>query len=163
MFYGRGRKHVQYLDYEKIVEESLLEAAKKILNEVSEKGLLDPHHLYLTFLTQYPGVILPVYLKDEYPEDITIVLQYQFWDLKIEKDFFSVVLSFNDQDELVKVPFKALINITDPSVNFSLDFDPVLLTEPSPDASSLSSPAEKKESSKKTIDNVISIDRFRKK
>jgi len=142
-----------YIDYESLVEEALLEVVKKALKIAADKGLDDPHHFYITLASQHPDLKLPSYLKKEYPEEITIVLQYEFWDLKVEKDYFSVTLSFDDTNETIKAPFSSVINFTDPSQNFSLEFQPRF-------------PEKKTISPQKTkggIDNIISLDRFRKK
>jgi hypothetical protein len=141
-----------YLEYEKLCEKGLLSTVRLILEEVKKEGLKEPHHFYITFATTHPGVIMPPYLKEEYPEEITIVLQYQFWDLKVYDHLFSVSLSFNDQDETITVPYSSIINFSDPSENFSLEFTP----ETSNNApSSISEKSEK--------EKIISLDRFRKK
>ncbi len=142
-----------YIDYESLVEEALLEVVKKALKIAADKGLDDPHHFYITLASQHPGLELPNYLKKEYPEEITIVLQYEFWDLKVEKDYFSVTLSFEDSTETIKAPFSSVLNFTDPSQNFSLEFQPKFPEKKAP-------PPTK---SKGGGDNIISLDRFRKK
>lgn len=142
-----------YIDYELLVEEALLEVVKKALKTAAEKGLDDPNHFYITLASQHPGLEMPAYLKKEYPEEITIVLQYEFWDLKVEKDHFSVVLSFDNANETISAPFSSVVNFTDPSQNFSLEFQPKF-------------PEQKKPSPPKSKgggDNIISLDRFRKK
>ncbi len=143
-----------YLEYEKLCEKGLLSTVRLILEEVKKEGLKEPHHFYITFATTHPGVIMPPYLKEEYPEEITIVLQYQCWYLKVYNHLLSVSLSFNDQDETITVPYSSLINFSDPSENFSLEFTPELFmpSTPSPD-----------DDNGKEKANVISLDRFRKK
>tara|TARA_Y100000588_G_C14096064_1_gene856647 strand:+ start:506 stop:1045 length:540 start_codon:yes stop_codon:yes gene_type:complete len=145
-------KKMAYLEYEKLIQKGLLTTVELILEDVQKKGLKDPHHFYITFATTHPGVIIPAYLREEYPEEMTIVLQYQFWDLKVYDHLFSVSLSFNDQDETLTIPYSSLINFSDPSENFSLEFSPELTLpkNESPDAE-----AEQ--------EKIISLDRFRKK
>lgn len=149
---------MEYLNYEKLVENSLLNVVKDVLSQVKEHGLKEPHHFYVTFLTKYPGVQLPAYLLEEYPKEITIVLQYQFWDIQIQKDGFSVVLSFNDEDEKVRVPFKSIVSFSDPSQNFSLEFNPQIPKREKKPTVPLSN-----DSLDKQEDNVVSLDHFRKK
>jgi hypothetical protein len=158
---------MEYLDYERLFEQSLLTTVKEVLLHVKKDGLREPHHFYITFLTQYPGVELPGYLGEEYPKEITIVLQYQFWDLDVQKDHFSVVLSFNDQDEKIRVPYKALISFSDPSQNFSLEFNPTLpkKVKSTGEKKSISSGPDDSQSdhTPPDEDNIVSIDQFRKK
>lgn len=153
---------MQQLDYEKLVEEALLSAVCKIFKMIEKEGLSEPHHLYITFLTHYPGVQLPAYLLKDYPEEMTVVLQYQFWDLKVTQEKFSVMLSFDDQDEAIQIPFKALVSVVDPSCDFSLDFNPKLPEKPLTSSAKASIASEK---GKESLggNNVVSLDRFRKK
>ena len=147
--------------YDTLIEEQLLQVVRQVLKQAKLEGIEDPHCFYITFLTNYPGVEIPPYLHDEYPEEITIVLQYQFWELTIEKNYFSVVLSFNENDEKVRVPFKSIVNFSDPSANFNLDFQPQM-----PEKAALQSfadPGSKKEKLTDNGENVISLDRFRRK
>ncbi len=139
-----------YLDYETLIEKELMNVAKRVLEEVNEHGIKDPHAIYITFSTQYSGVIMPTYLREEYPSEMTIILQYQFWELKVHKHDFSIILSFNEQEEELTIPFSSLINISDPSCNFGLGFNP----------ENPKSPPDNKEKNK---NNVVSMDRFRKK
>ncbi|MDP2193817.1 MAG: ClpXP protease specificity-enhancing factor SspB [Alphaproteobacteria bacterium] len=96
-----------------------------MLKKVAISGLTSDHHFYIGFSTTHAGVQLPSYLREEYPEDMTIVLQHEFWDLAVDEHGFSVTLSFDDMDENIYVPFDALISFVDPSVTFGLQFAPV--------------------------------------
>jgi hypothetical protein len=113
-----------YLNYEQLLDAALLSVVKEALTQVSKEGLQADHHFYITFLTEYPGVELPDYIRQEYPSEITIVLQHEFWNLKVEKDYFMVDVSFGESLESLKVPFKSLVHVSDPSVNFELEFNP---------------------------------------
>ncbi len=115
---------MSYLNYEQLLDSALLSVVKEALSQVSKDGLQKDHHFYITFLTEYPGVELPDYIKQEYPSEITIVLQHEFWNLSVEKDRFLVDVSFGEATESLKVPFKSLVHISDPSVNFELEFNP---------------------------------------
>ena len=90
-----------------------------------KSGLPGDHHFYITFLTDYPGVQIPDYLRERYPGEMTIVLQYQFSDLSIDNDVLKVTLSFNNIPEKLEVPVPAISIFADPSVNFALQFQPI--------------------------------------
>ncbi len=102
-----------------IVRESLEIAA----DYYDEFGYLpSEHHFYVSFLTSHPGVIMPAFLKRQYPHEITIVIQHQFEDLEVDEDCLCVTLSFNGKNEFLRVPFDALTSFADPSVKFGLQF-----------------------------------------
>jgi hypothetical protein len=109
--------------YDALVDDALRSVVKRVLTQVAEKGLPGSHHFYISFRSTDPGVELPDYLRAKYPEEMTIVLQHQYWDLVIHDDFFEVSVSFNKQQEHIKVPFMALSAFVDPSVRFGLQFD----------------------------------------
>jgi hypothetical protein len=94
-----------------------------VLTQVAGKGLPGSHHFYISFRSNDPGVVLPEYLRAKYPEEMTIVLQHQYWDLVIGAEAFEVTVSFNKQQERIRVPFAALSAFVDPSVRFGLQFD----------------------------------------
>ena len=109
--------------YDALVDDALRSVVRRVLTQVAEKGLPGSHHFYISFRSTDPGVALPDYLLAKYPEEMTIVLQHQYWDLIIGPDFFEVTVSFNKQQERIKVPFAALSAFVDPSVRFGLQFD----------------------------------------
>lgn len=162
------------LRYDRMVEASLRGVVRKALEEVIEHGLKGDHHFYITFLTDYVGVKIPDYLRDRYPGEMTIVLQYQFTDLSVDDDKLKVTLSFNNIPEKLVVPLGAISIFADPSVNFALQFQPLgealdeedaLLQElPDGDDDPNGSPrgGGKGGGGEKTGE-VISLDRFRKK
>jgi len=110
------------LRYDLMIEGALRNVVRETLISVGKNGLPGEHHFYITFLTHFPGVEIPDYLKKQYPEEMTIVLQYQFFGLKIEDDIFSVTLSFNNVKERLRIPLEAITTFADPSVNFALQF-----------------------------------------
>ena len=116
-------------EYQKLVQEALLNVVRIILQKVSDNGLQGAQHFFITFRTQMQGVDIPKFLKERYPDEMTIVLQHQFDDLKIENDSFSVLLSFNGKPERLTIPFKALLGFADPSEQFALQFMPALMEE----------------------------------
>ena len=91
---------------------------------IREDGLPGAHHFYITFLTRYPGVEIDDQLAAKYPEEITIVLEHQFWDLAANSDDFEVTLKFGGIPKYLKVPYHAITRFHDPSVGFSMTFDP---------------------------------------
>ena len=118
--------HEEAFRYDKMVEKALRGVVRQALEEVVETGLVDDHHFYITFFTNYPGVTLPDYLRDRYPGEMTIVLQHQFYDLEVDDEKFSVMLSFNNVPERLLIPLSAVTIFADPSVNFALQFQPLV-------------------------------------
>ena len=108
--------------YDQMVEKALRSVVRDALIHVRDEGLAGDHHFYLTFRTTAPDVAIPDYLQDQYPEEMTIVLQHQFWDLTVEDDFFAVTLSFKNRPAELHIPYAALSAFVDPSVKFGLQF-----------------------------------------
>ncbi len=115
-----GKDHI---GYDKLVDDALRGAMREVMLNVPENGLLGSHHLYITFRTGHPGVDIPSYLADRYPDELTIVLQHQYWGLEVTDEGFSVTLSFNKAREHVSIPFAALTRFADPGVKFGLQFE----------------------------------------
>ncbi len=171
--------------YDILAQEALRGVMRKVLSEVSKTGLPGNHHFFITFLTGAPGVRISSRLRERYPDQMTIVVQFQYWDLKVTDTGFEVGLSFADIPEKLEIPFSAVRGFYDPSVNFELEFDvrtedePELAIEPEeelkPVAVPVKKPAVKKvelasrddEAGEKTDDKnsaqVVSLDSFRKK
>lgn len=154
------------LRYDKMVEKALRDVVRNALTMVARDGLPGDHHFYISFHTQYPGVEIPDHLRKQYPEEMTIVLQYQFFGLKIEPELFSVTLSFNNIREKLVIPFQAITTFADPSVNFALQFQSVNDDDDAEDAepgtAKDADKAEKPAADEKRGE-VISLDMFRKK
>ena len=112
------------MHYEAMAQDALRGVVKAALKRAaSPEGLPGQHHLYITFRTGAPGVSLPADLLAKYPDEMTIVLQHQYWGLEVEDDLFSVTLSFNNRQERLTVPFAAIARFTDPAVKFGLQFE----------------------------------------
>jgi hypothetical protein len=109
--------------YELMVENALRQVVREALNRAADRGLPGQHHFYITFRTDRPDVTLPERLRQQYPKEMTIVLQHQFWGLEVERDQFAVTLSFGGQQERLVVPYAALTGFADPSVKFGLQFE----------------------------------------
>ena len=111
------------IPYDEIVQEALRDVVGRVLREVEQSGgLPGGHHFYITFKTKMPGVSIPKHLSERFPDEMTIVLQHRFWDLKVEKDGFTVGLSFGGVPSTLQEPFAAVTDFVDPSVDFSLKF-----------------------------------------
>ena len=148
------------LRYDRFVERALRHVVREALEQVAHHGLPGAHHLYITFKSEHPDVVMPDSLREAYPEEMTIVLQYQFWDLLIEDDRFLVTLSFNDSRERITVPFAAITAFADPSVNFALQFQVgEESAEPGEPAGAPTADAGQMDSD----GNVVTLDQFRKK
>ncbi len=113
-------------NYQEIVQKAFLKVVHDILTDVSENGLPDPNHFYITFSTKHPDVQMPAYLKEQYTDEMTIVLQHQFQNLTVADDYFDVDLSFSGQFTTLHIPFAALVSFVDPSAQFALQFLPAL-------------------------------------
>ena len=112
-----------HIRYDILAQDALRGVMRKVLGEVARTGLPGNHHFFITFLTGAPGVRISTRLRERYPEQMTIVLQFQYWDLKVTDTGFEVGLSFSDIPEKLEIPFAAVRGFYDPSVNFELEFD----------------------------------------
>ncbi len=110
------------IDYPGLIDSAMRNVVKEALIHVDKFGLPGEHHFFISFQTNFPGVSISPQLKSRYPEEITIVVQHQFWDLKITDKLFSIMLSFNNIPEKLVVPFDALTAFADPSIKFGLQF-----------------------------------------
>lgn len=114
-----------FLNYHKMLDKALLNVVKEALRQVANDGLCDDHYFYLTFKSDARGVVIPDFLLHQYPDTLTIVIQHEYSNLSVSETGFGVTLSFNNYDYHIIVPFNALIAFSDPSVDFSLTFEPV--------------------------------------
>lgn len=162
-----------------MVEKALRNVVRDALQQASEQGLPGEHHFYLTFATDYPGVDIPSYLHEQYPGEMTIVLQYQFYGLEISDTGFKVTLSFNNKNERLSIPLAAITTFADPSVNFALQFQALPHQEEDESADDAETevtavapvtnsdvPATEDGTDQPTEDesgNVVTLDTFRKK
>jgi hypothetical protein len=110
------------IDYPGLIDTAMRSVVREALVHVQKYGLQGEHHFFISFQTTYPGVSISPQLKARYPEEITIVVQHQFWDLKIDPHQFAIMLSFNNIPEKLVVPFDALTAFADPSIKFGLQF-----------------------------------------
>ena len=161
-------------DYEEMVQEGLRGVVRDALEVAALEGLPGAHHFYIAFKTDYPHVQLPDYLRDRHPEEMTIVVQHQYWGLEVSDDWFEVTLSFNRINERLHIPFAAVSAFADPFAKFGIqiptdasrerpasqaiaDADSAQAAESAPVAPTV--PAEGGDAS----DRVVTLDKFRKK
>ncbi|MDQ0471482.1 SspB family protein [Labrys wisconsinensis] len=118
-----------HIRYDLLTQDALRGVVKRVLVDAAREGLPGEHHFYISFKTQYPGVKISNRLAEKYPDEITIVLQHQFWDLAVSDFGFEVGLSFGNAPEKLIVPFEAVCGFYDPSAQFGLKFE-VVTDEP---------------------------------
>jgi hypothetical protein len=151
------------IPYDEIVQEALRAVVGRVLGSVAESGgLPGGHHFYITFKTHAPGVDIPQRLIERFPDEMTIVLQHRYWDLKVDGERFSVGLSFNQVPAMLNIPFSAITGFHDPAVNFELRFQ----AQEGPDGPEPHEEAENDGPAAKPADdgsNVVSVDFKRKK
>jgi len=136
-----------HIRYDLLTQQALRGVVKTVLTDAIKKGLPGEHHFYISFDTQADGVKLSQRLRTQYPEEMTIILQHQFWDLEVSDDGFEVGLSFGGVPERLGVPFAAIKGFFDPSVQFGLQFED--MTEGGQDNTSTGSMIESKTIGKK--------------
>lgn len=159
-----------HIRYDILAQEALRGVVRKVLSEVARTGLPGDHHFFISFMTRAPGVRLSQKLLTQYENEMTIVLQNQFWDLKVTETGFEVGLSFDGINETLGIPFSAIKGFFDPSVQFGLQFE-VAETKAGPRAT-----GDEAEGQEDTIESeetpqeepapgekVVSLDSFRKK
>lgn len=158
------------IPYDAIVQEALRAVVGRVLGEIVSAGseLPGAHHFYITFKTHAPGVSVPNSLRERFPDEMTIVLQNKFWDLRVEEELFSVGLSFNQIPAELVVPYAAITQFVDPAVDFGLQFQatvadmaPTATDDPGNDEVERDADGSVKE--KDDGSNVVTVDFGRKK
>jgi hypothetical protein len=168
-----------HIRYDVLARDALRGVLRKVLSDAAAHGLPGDHHFFITFVSTAEGVKLSPRLLAQYPEEMTIILQHQFWDLTVQEDRFEVGLSFGGIPERLVVPFSAIKSFLDPSVKFGLQFDTSDVAEPAaaglpatpaPAAVSVPAPSAEKADSEDEPPapspggaEVVRLDRFRKK
>ena len=155
--------------YDLLTQKALRAVVREALHIAANKGIPGDHHFYVSFQTGAPGVDISDRLKSQYPDEMTIVLQHQFWDLKVSDDGFTVGLSFDKTPERLVVPYSALVSFFDPSVQFGLQFTPEGAEDSDdlatlPEAASTDSDSESlpRVGGETPAGEVVSLDSFRK-
>lgn len=153
-----------HMRYDILTQEALRGVVRKVLSEVAKTGLPGEHHFFISFVTRAPGVRLSEKLLGQYDKEMTIVVQNQYWDLKVSETGFEVGLSFDGIPETLVIPFSAVKGFFDPSVQFGMQFDPAT----APGAEAVESEADTALEGVAVTDSppgekVVSLDSFRKK
>ena len=142
------------INYKKILDKNIMNVFIEVLKKIQKDGLLDGHHRYITINTKHKDLELPNWIKSRYPNEITIVVQYEYSDLIVEKEFFSINLSFENIKTNLIVPYNSILSFADPYANFGLKFN---------DNSSKINKDEKLTKNKKSDkSNVIQFNKFKK-
>jgi hypothetical protein len=164
-----------HIRYDVLARDALRGVLRRVLADAAEHGLPGEHHFFITFLSTAEGVKLSPRLLAQYPEEMTVILQHQFWDLVVTEDRFEVGLSFGGIPERLVIPFNSIKSFFDPSVQFGLQFEasdaaaetaPTSLPAvPAPSALTAPAPAENQDEPTKPGEGaeVVRLDRFRKK
>jgi hypothetical protein len=170
-----------HIRYDVLARDALRGVLRRVLTDAAEHGLPGEHHFFITFLSTAEGVKLSPRLLAQYPEEMTVILQHQFWDLVVTEDRFEVGLSFGGIPERLVVPFNSIKSFFDPSVQFGLQFDPSEsaaeapaanlpavpapseLTIPSPPAAAPAPERHDEPAKSSEGAEVVRLDRFRKK
>ena len=150
------------LPYDRWLEDALRGVMRRALAHTAEYGLPGAHHFYITFATEAEGVELPAALRAKYPEEMTVVLQHQFWDLAVQDDFVSVTLKFQGRPSRLVIPLPAITAFGDPSVNFGLRLKTVSAEDEERDTGGTPDSAEPV-NKEPASGQVIALDTFRKK
>ena len=108
------------MEYQSILDKNMLNVFKDIIKHIRDNGLSNNNHLYVTFLTNHTKVEMPSWLKERYPEEMTIVIQYEFYNIIVNENNFSITLSFNNIKTNLKIDYDAIISFADPEANFGL-------------------------------------------
>ena len=165
-----------FLEYPKLVEQAMRGVVKSALALAAEHGLPGLHHFYIGFRTRDPGVVIADRLLAQYPEEMTIVMEHQFWDLIVEDDKFSITLSFGGAHENLVIPYAAITSFVDPSVKFGLQFStadaqatdapatgPESETKAAGPADAQTGPNDTEGNGDKGDAQIVALDNFRKK
>ncbi|OJT99421.1 MAG: hypothetical protein BGN82_09035 [Alphaproteobacteria bacterium 65-7] len=111
-----------FIGYQALTDSALRGVVRDALRRIEKSGLIGAHHFYLTFKTHAEGVDIPDFLKEQYPDEMTIIIQHQYWALKVKDDYFEVTLTFKKLPAPLHIPFSALTAFFDPGVQFGLQF-----------------------------------------
>lgn len=155
------------IGYEQLMQDALRSVVRAALQEAaSPRGLPGKHHFYITFRTRAPGVLIPDHLRARYTDEMTIVLEHQFWDLEVYPDRFCVILKFSGQPHPITIPLTAITRFFDPSVKFGLQFEQPHADETrmaSGDTAAAPAPRPQETAPPPSDASVVSLDAFRKK
>jgi len=165
-----------FIGYQALTDSALRGVVRDALRRIEKSGLIGAHHFYLTFKTHADGVDIPDFLKEQYPDEMTIIIQHQYWALKVKEDYFEVTLTFKKLPAPLHIPFNALTAFFDPGVQFGLQFrseGEAQKTSPAPVAVPNNPPEDQDQTPEPVAakpapvgekpGEVVSLDSFRKK
>ena len=152
------------MNYKVLIEDAMLNMLRDILKKISKDGLPKKHHFLITFSSRTKGVIIPDWMKEKYPEKMTIIIRNWFENLNVTDKKFEISLNFNNNVERLTVPFNSLELFADPSVDFAISFNQFnsMLSKPKVDKETSDQIATKKEALSKKSENVIDLKNFKK-
>ena len=159
-----------YIGYEALTQAAMRGVVREALRQAA-KGSAPPgdHHFYVTFRTKAPGVKIPDHLIEQFPEEMTIVIQHQYWDLEVHDGHFEIILKFNRVPQHLSIPYVAMTRFVDPAVNFGVSFEKgesleadASVVAPAPDAAETETDAAA-ENDGAEGETVVSLDAFRRK
>jgi len=170
---NRGATPKDDVGYQALIEIAMKGVMRAALKKTAALGALPgEHHFYVTFRTRTPGVQMADHLKDRFPDEMTIVIQHQYWDFEVYDDRFEIILKFGGVPQHLRVPFAAVTRFFDPSVNFALQFSPEALppaaaadvrAEPARKAATPAAPPAAPAEPAAEGSTVVSLDAFRRK
>jgi uncharacterized protein len=162
-----------FIGYQALTDAALRGVVRDALRRIEKSGLIGAHHFYLTFKTHAEGVDIPDFLKEQYPDEMTIIIQHQYWALKVKEDYFEVTLTFKKLPAPLHIPFNALTAFFDPGVQFGLQFrsegdtatktGPMMVPPSDPVGEPIPQPEPAAEKPAAVPGEVVSLDSFRKK
>jgi hypothetical protein len=163
-----------FIGYQALTDAALRGVVRDALRRIEKSGLIGAHHFYLTFKTHAEGVEIPDFLKEQYPDEMTIIIQHQYWALKVKDDYFEVTLTFKKLPAPLHIPFNALTAFFDPGVQFGLQFrseselkaapgPAPVMSPPPPSELEAAAPPPAAPAEKGQAGEVVSLDSFRKK
>ena len=161
-----------FIGYQALTDSALRGVVRDALRRIEKSGLIGAHHFYLTFKTHFEDVDIPDFLKEQYPDEMTIIIQHQYWALKVRDDYFEVTLTFKKLPAPLHIPFNALTAFFDPGVQFGLQFrsegeagktGPMMVPPSEPVGEPTPQPEPAAEKPAPAPGEVVSLDSFRKK
>lgn len=161
-----------YIGYQTLIDNALRGVVREALKRIEKQGLVGSHHFCLTFRTHFPGLEIPEFLHEQYPDEMMIILQHQYSGLKVKEHHFEVTLAFRKVPATLVIPYEALTAFSDPGVQFVLPLKPsdappragtTRLQAAPPPASVMEAPAPEQPDKPAAPGEVVSLDSFRKK
>jgi len=152
----------EQIDYGQLMHRAMRGLIRQVLRQVAEHGLPGDHHFFITIGTRLPGVQMAAWLRDRYPEEMTIVIQHWYENLVVDEDGFAITLNFGNSPEPMYIPFDAISTFVDPSVEFGLRFETQVGEEDDEEDEGDAEESEGEEARAPREAEIVSLDKFRK-